>query len=237
MSHDDKLIKASVTVAKNGPYLVKGGVPLKKEVAVSDKEGIPFKWETTGYYPSMETYALCRCGKSRTMPFCDGTHKKSGFDGTETASHEKFMDKAEIFRGPGIDMADNEKFCAVGLFCHRSGDTWSLVEDSSNPESMKTAMQEASDCPSGRIVILDKKTGKPVEPLLEPSISVTEDPFRKTSGPLWVKGCIPVISADGAAYEIRNRVTLCRCGASKNKPFCDGSHCKIKFNDGDKTVK
>jgi CDGSH-type Zn-finger protein len=33
-----------------------------------------------------------------------------------------------------------------------------------------------------------------------------------------------VISADGKAYEVRNRVTLCRCGSSNNKPFCDGSH-------------
>jgi len=33
-----------------------------------------------------------------------------------------------------------------------------------------------------------------------------------------------VIGADGRAYEVRNRVSLCRCGKSKNKPFCDGSH-------------
>jgi CDGSH-type Zn-finger protein len=48
---------------------------------------------------------------------------------------------------------------------------------------------------------------------------------------LWVRGGIPVISADGFAYEVRNRVTLCRCGASANKPFCDGSHYKISFRD------
>jgi CDGSH-type Zn-finger protein len=40
-----------------------------------------------------------------------------------------------------------------------------------------------------------------------------------------------VIAADGFRYEIRNRVTLCRCGASKNKPFCDGTHAAIKFRD------
>ena len=37
--------------------------------------------------------------------------------------------------------------------------------------------------------------------------------------------------ADGSAYEIRNRVALCRCGASGNKPFCDGSHVSSGFND------
>ena len=38
-------------------------------------------------------------------------------------------------------------------------------------------------------------------------------------------------SADGTTYEIRNRVTLCRCGASQNKPFCDGSHWEVEFRD------
>jgi CDGSH-type Zn-finger protein len=58
-----------------------------------------------------------------------------------------------------------------------------------------------------------------------------EDPAEGVSGPLWLRGGIPVFAADGFAYEVRNRVTLCRCGASKNKPFCDGSHAAIKFTD------
>ena len=41
-----------------------------------------------------------------------------------------------------------------------------------------------------------------------------------------------VVAKDGHRYEVRNRVTLCRCGASKNKPFCDGSHAAIEFKDG-----
>jgi CDGSH-type Zn-finger protein len=39
-----------------------------------------------------------------------------------------------------------------------------------------------------------------------------------------VRGEIPIQSADGKIYRIRNRVTLCRCGKSLNKPFCDSSH-------------
>ncbi|HET8688843.1 MAG TPA: CDGSH iron-sulfur domain-containing protein [Methanosarcina sp.] len=42
-----------------------------------------------------------------------------------------------------------------------------------------------------------------------------------------MRGGIPIESADGKQYEIRNRVTLCRCGKSRNKPFCDGSHVEI----------
>jgi CDGSH-type Zn-finger protein len=39
-----------------------------------------------------------------------------------------------------------------------------------------------------------------------------------------VRGGITIESADGVPYEVRNRVTLCRCGRSDNKPFCDASH-------------
>ena len=77
----------------------------------------------------------------------------------------------------------------------------------------------AADCNSGRLVIWDKKTGEPLEPAFEKSIGLVEGPIKGISGPLWVRGGIPVISADGFVYEIRNRVTLCRCGKSGNKPF------------------
>jgi CDGSH-type Zn-finger protein len=71
-----------------------------------------------------------------------------------------------------------------------------------------------------------------VEESLPVSIGVVEDPAEDCAGPLWLRGGIAVIAANGFAYEVRNRVTLCRCGASRNKPFCDGSHASIKFQDG-----
>ncbi|HEY2476158.1 MAG TPA: CDGSH iron-sulfur domain-containing protein [Candidatus Cybelea sp.] len=71
-----------------------------------------------------------------------------------------------------------------------------------------------------------------LEPRLEPSISLIEDPAMKCSGPLWVRGGVRIEGAGGQEFEVRNRVTLCRCGASQNKPFCDGTHADIGFNDG-----
>ena len=70
----------------------------------------------------------------------------------------------------------------------------------------------------------DKKTKKTVEPVFEKSIGLIEDPAMGVDGPIWVRGGIPVESAEGKNYRIRNRVTLCRCGKSLNKPFCDSSH-------------
>ena len=78
---------------------------------------------------------------------------------------------------------------------------------------------------------LHDKNGKDIEPNFKPSIVLVEDPSAHCSGPIWVRGRVPIESADGKEYEIRNRVTLCRCGKSVNKPFCDGTHVKIGFNE------
>ncbi len=50
-------------------------------------------------------------------------------------------------------------------------------------------------------------------------------------GPYHVRGGIPVATPDGEPFEVRNRQTLCRCGRSSNKPFCDGSHWSAGFRD------
>jgi CDGSH-type Zn-finger protein len=74
------------------------------------------------------------------------------------------------------------------------------------------------------LVVLDKQTGKVIEPKFAKSIGLIEDPAMGVSGPIWVRGGVPVESDDGKTYQVRNRVTLCRFGKSKNKPFCDSSH-------------
>jgi CDGSH-type Zn-finger protein len=52
------------------------------------------------------------------------------------------------------------------------------------------------------------------------------------SSAIRLTGGIAVISASGREYEVRERVALCRCWVSSNKPFCDGSHYEVGFNDG-----
>ena len=230
--------KGRIKIIKDGPYLVSGNVPLATAIVKADEEGTPVRWEIGNPYPDKETYALCRCGQSKNKPFCDGTHAQVGCDGTETASRKKYLEQAETISGPDLILTDAEKLCAVACFCHRAGDAWTLTEKSDDPKSRKIAIEEACDCPSGRLVAWDKKTGKPIEPEVEPSINLIENPETKVSGPIWVKGCLPIESSDGTEYEIRNRVTLCRCGRSDNKPFCDGTHVKIGFaTEEEKTEK
>ena len=213
-----------IKVSKNGPYLVSGGVPVLRQKIIADSEGTAFEWRDEAKFPLQEKCGLCRCGQSKNKPFCDGTHAKIGFVGTETADNEPYLDKPKVFDGSGVTLTDIEEICASARFCHRAGGIWNILKDSNNPQIKQTIIEESCDCPSGRLIVHDKKTGKAVEPNLEKSIAAIEDPSVGISGPLWVRGCIPLESADGKTYRVRNRVTLCRCGKSQNKPFCDSSH-------------
>lgn len=231
------MAEKKVTVSKDGPYMVSGGLPLAKDIIIPDSDGDPLKWVKGDDYPKQEAYALCRCGNSKNKPYCDRTHAKIGFDGTETASRKKYSEQAEKISGPELDLTDAQPLCAAGRFCHREGGTWNLTKSSDDPKSKEIAIQEACDCPSGRLVAWDKKTGKSIEPALKPSIGLVEDPPKNVSGPIRLKGGVALESADGTKYETRNRMTLCRCGKSGNKPFCDGTHIMVGFSDGDKTLK
>lgn len=216
--------KGKIKVSKDGPYIVSGETPLSEHKMEFDEEGNPCKWREGKRFPSQENYALCRCGGSKNKPFCDGTHTKINFDGTERASIKPYIDQCESIDGPDLKLTDAQHLCASARFCHRAGGTWNLTMQSDDPEAKQIAIEEAGDCPSGRLVAWDKKTGKEIEPEFKQSIGVVEDSQAGTIGPLRVCGGIPVESADGTTYEVRNRVTLCRCGKSRNKPFCDGSH-------------
>jgi CDGSH-type Zn-finger protein len=229
--------KCKIIVSKDGPYLVSGGLPLDKQIIATDKDGRPEAWKKGDSYPAFEKYSLCRCGQSKGKPYCDGTHARIGFIGTETASRRKYEEQANTISGPKLDLKDAVELCALGRFCERAGGVWALTRHSDKPESRKAAIQEACDCPSGRLLAIDKKSGKGIEPRFKPSISLVEDPGTGTSGPIWVKGGVPIESQDGKKYETRNRVALCRCGNSGNKPFCNGSHIQAKFRDGDKSLK
>lgn len=213
-----------IQITKNGPYLVYGGVPLSKQTILCNKSGESVQWDEGEKFPVQMTYALCRCGGSRTKPFCDGTHLKNKFDGTETASRVPYLERADWVEGSDIRLSDAPGFCSHARFCVRGRGFWDLVEHQKDSAEREKAIEEIAKCHSGRLVIWDKKTGRPLEPDFEKSIGVVEGPGEGMEGPLWVRGGIPVISADGFPYEIRNRVTLCRCGKSANKPFCDGSH-------------
>jgi CDGSH-type Zn-finger protein len=213
-----------IKVTKNGPYLIQGNILLSEKIIIADAEGTAIEWREGKKLPQKETCALCRCGESKNKPFCDGTHVKVNFNGAETATYEPCLQRAKELDGPSLKLADVEDLCASARFCHRAGGIWKLVPQSNEPNAKKIAIEEACDCPSGRLIVYDKEKNEVTEPKCKPTVAIVEDPQIGGGGPIRVQGGIPVESVEGKTYEVRNRVTLCRCGKSRNKPFCDSSH-------------
>lgn len=215
-----------INIVKNGPYRVAGGVPLSAQAIGVDDARESVAWIEAGDVAASAPYFLCRCGQSANKPFCDGSHSTNGFDGTETASRAAYDDQAGQIEGPALTLADAESLCAGARFCDRAGTVWSSVETVEDSAQQHAFVEQVGQCPSGRLVARDRRTGAAIELSFHPTIVLIEDPAQGVSGPIWVRGGVQVFGADGAALEPRNRVTLCRCGASANKPYCDGRHAR-----------
>jgi CDGSH-type Zn-finger protein len=226
MQPKDKEYK--IKVMKRGPYLVTGSVPLA-EKNITPK-GNSYEYTDGRALPQQETYLLCRCGKSKNAPFCDGAHVQTGFLGIEVASNDTYADRAALLQGPDLDLLDDNR-CAYARFCHAEhGTAWRLAMQSEDPEARAEAIEAASNCPTGRLLALDKQ-GNAYEKDYPPSIEILQDPENGVSSGIFVKGSIPIESSSGELYEVRNRAMLCRCGKSRNTPYCDASHIPFKFQD------
>jgi CDGSH-type Zn-finger protein len=168
--------KVKIKISKDGPYIVSGKISLDTQIIGVNNEGDPDKWIQGKKHPLQQTYSLCRCGQSHDKIFCDGSHLNVNFVGSETASREPFINQAQEIDGPTLKLLDVPELCALARFCDRAGGIRELTRHSDNPESRKIAIEETGDCPSGSLVIQDKKTGKIIEPTFKPSISIIEDP-------------------------------------------------------------
>ena len=219
-----------IKIETDGPYVVTGNVPISEQIVTPQGKGYILKEGRK--LPQADTYRLCRCGRSKDQPFCDDAHEGCEFDGTETASKKPYDERiVSTLEGPDLNLLDDRR-CAFLRFCHRnSGNVWSLTRSSDDPFMRDEAILAAYECPAGRLTATDKEGNAYDEPH-EPAIEILQDPERRVSGPIYVKGGVPIESSDGSLYPVQNRVTLCRCGASSNKPFCDAAHVTVGFQDG-----
>lgn len=221
-----------IKITDQGPYLVYGNPPIDQEIIMPNEEGSSWVYRKGTHFKSEgEPISLCRCGESKHKPFCDGSHQHAHWNPKETNDKTPLLENAEEFEGPTMILADNQDYCAFARFCDAYGRIWNLVQEAQSEKEKELVRHEAGHCPAGRLVLWDKEKEEVFEPPFSPSIGIIEDPGIHVSGPIWVKGGIRIESADGTSYEIRNRVTLCRCGQSSNKPFCDGTHAQMKFQD------
>ena len=204
-----------IEVTEHGPYKVSG------DVAIHDAQGNLLRHAGTWY--------LCRCGGSRNKPFCDATHWLKRFDGAEAADHGAITDRREAYSAAGITVYDDRTVCAhFGQCTSRLAAVFRAdAEPFVDPRGATAAEIAATvaGCPSGALAFALGDDAQPVESNQPPSITPIVD------GPYRLRGAIEVVGADGRSYERRERRTLCRCGQSRNKPFCDGSHWYAGFRD------
>jgi CDGSH-type Zn-finger protein len=90
---------ANITILPKGPYEVCGNLPIRQEKMTVGEHGGSAEREKGKDYPHEEITHLCRCGHSQNKPFCDGTHAKIGFEGTEYATKEEYQDGALFYQG------------------------------------------------------------------------------------------------------------------------------------------
>lgn len=202
--------RTTIRVSENGPYLVQGGL----EVHNIDGQTLD----------TPERYALCRCGGSANKPFCDGTHLKNGFDGTETADRGPIAARQDTYTGE-VTINDDRSVCAHAGFCTDNlAAVFKLGEEpwiDATAADVGAIVSQVNQCPSGALTV--SVDGEPREDDLEQAV------MPAPNGPYRVSGGVQVLASDDTPYEIRNRQTLCRCGGSANKPFCNGTHWHIGF--------
>jgi CDGSH-type Zn-finger protein len=201
----------TVECKPNGPYLVKG----LTEIQTSSGKALK----------AQPVVALCRCGASANKPFCDGSHQRNGFSGANPAQVEA---TTTDYRAPGITIHDNRALCAHAGLC--TAGLASVFKYGSEPwidpagSPVAAIVETIRQCPSGALSYTLDVPGPAQEPAA-PSVTVTKN------GPYAVVGCVDLTDSTTGKTIPGERYTLCRCGGSKNKPFCDGSHWDNGFSD------
>ena len=194
-----------IEIRENGPYIVKG---LKRFIGPDGRE-----------IETKESLALCRCGGSQNKPFCDGTHKSNGFSGHREIF--KPLRRSREYEGKEVTIRDNRTICAHAAYCteelsavfKRDERPW-IDPDGASKEEIAELVHR---CPSGALAATIN--GERID-----RIDRVGEITIRSGGPYEVRGGIVPDIADDLTPPEPTRYALCRCGASKNKPYCDGSH-------------
>ena len=191
---------------------------------------------------NIQGIALCRCGASKNKPFCDGTHSMIGFSSKNNNQDNNYNNdknktnpkgKRKSYVGKKITIHDNRSICSHAAECVNNLPSvfrlnqrpW--IDPDYETIAVEKIIETIMKCPSGALsysidgIEYRDYDGKPL-------VKVSKD------GPYLVSGGIELVGGGEAEFPedvSKEHYTLCRCGASKNKPFCDGSHSTINFRD------
>ena len=204
--------RASITPKPDGPYLV---INLQH---FSNRKGA---------IEAGATVALCRCGGSANKPFCDGTHGKIRFSSPKLEG--RVPDEREDYEAEKITIHDDRSICAhAGTCTDELSSVFRLKEEPwIDPQgaSLEEIIETIRKCPSGALSYTvdgveyrDQEKGPAAI-------------FVSPNGPYVVTGGPQLLDTPRGVHASKERFTLCRCGGSQNKPFCDGSHWNNDFTD------
>lgn len=195
---------------EDGPLVVKG----LKTLTGTDGEAMEVK----------EVMALCRCGKSKMKPFCDGTHKEAGFK--SRGGEPSGKDVVLTYEGDGLTLTYNPLLCSHAAHCvgHASGIFDPKRKPWADPHqgSKEDLMEILRACPSGALALKDG--GHQFQEAAEITVA--------KNGPYQVQGASIDAAASGKGAT-EEKYVLCRCGLSGNKPYCDGTHYNKGWSDQD----
>ena len=224
--------KPKISPLRDGPLYLLNDMEPKVVEKLQNYKGEPLS--TVG------GVALCRCGASNNKPFCDGTHIAIGFssenktaaaDNDSNKREHLIKDKRKDYVGKDITIHDNRRICSHAAECVNylssvfkfNSRPWINTDSAGTKEIIDTIRK----CPSGALSysINGIEYRDPDE--REPMVTVSKN------GPYLITGGIDLMGdniqwAEGASKE---HYTLCRCGASNHKPFCDGLHRTVNFKD------
>jgi CDGSH-type Zn-finger protein len=210
--------KPKIACLANGPYYLLNDMNPQVVPNICKSNGDPCL-TVTGV-------ALCRCGGSQNKPFCDGTHGKNGFKDEKLA--DGTADKRDQYVGKKITIHDNRGVCAhIGHCTDGLKSVFKLKQEpwiDPNGATVEEIIQTINKCPSGALSYsIEDVEHKDHE--RETMVTVLKN------GPYAIAGGIELLDQEMVEGTSREHYTLCRCGGSKNKPFCDGTHWEIGFTD------
>ena len=167
---------------------------------------------------------LCRCGASQNKPFCDGSHRRIGYSGTRLSDTP--LNKERDYVGRRITIHDNRAICSHAKECVKHlpsvfcfGERPWIHPEAADVDAIIEVIER---CPSGALsYTMDDVHYR--DQNRQPALHII------AGGPYNITGGIKFICDSNVQPPSLEHYSLCRCGASKNKPFCDGSHVDIDF--------
>jgi CDGSH-type Zn-finger protein/truncated hemoglobin YjbI len=215
-------LPAELRIARNGPYLVTS-VPRLRDYLGAEIRPAP-------------QLALCRCGQSALKPLCDGSHARTGF--SDAKDPQRVTDRRDSYPGQQVTIFDNRGICQhSGLCTDRLASVFRTdAEPFVAPSGgrLDEIIRAVRDCPSGALsyALDDTEARAQVDwdGTRPPAVEVTRDGPYRITGQITLTGATgkPEPQGAGASGE---HYALCRCGQSRNKPFCSGMHWYVGFSD------